>query len=71
MFEWYVYVVYVYIGYEGTFDCMMKLLLALAYPFLLVALYGVLLSSRWSSILLMEADARGNRGQQGRDKFAA
>jgi len=41
-----------YIGYEGTFDCMMKLLLALAYPFLLVALYVVLLSSRWSSILL-------------------
>ena len=45
--------------------------LALAYPFFLVALYVILLSSQWSSILLMGADARGNRGQQGRDEFAA
>jgi len=61
----------VYIGCEGTFDCMMKSLLALAYPFLLVDLYVVLLSSRWSSILLMGADARGNCGQQGRDEPTA
>jgi len=47
------------------------MLLALAYPFLLVALYVVLLSSRWSSILLMGANARGNRGRRGRDEPAA
>jgi len=34
------------LDYEGTFDCMIKVFLALAYPFLLVALYVVLLSLR-------------------------
>jgi len=58
------------LNYESTFDCMVNML-ALAYPYFLVALYVVLLSSRWSSILLMGADARGNRGQQERDESAA
>jgi len=34
------------LNYEGAFDCMIKMLLALAYPFLVGCLYVVLLSSR-------------------------
>jgi len=46
--------------------------LTLAYPVCyMIVLYVVLLSSRWSSILLMGANGRGSHGQQGSDDPAA
>jgi len=59
------------LNYEGTFDCMIKILLALAYHFLVGCF--VCCSSTFAMIinLLMGANARGNRGQYGRDDSAA
>jgi len=56
---------------ESISDCMIKLILALAYPCLFD--YFVCCSSTFAMIinLLMGADARGTRGQQGRDGSAA
>jgi len=59
------------LDYEGIFDCMVKILLTLTYPFLVGCF--IYCSSIFAMIinLLMGADARGTRGQQGRDDFAA
>jgi len=65
-------VYYIYIlDYEGIFDCMIKILLALAYPFFVGCF--VCFASTFAMIinLLMGVDARGNRGQQGRDDSVA
>jgi len=55
---------------ESIFDCMIKTLLALAYPFLVgcfvccVSIFAMIIN------LLIGADARDNRGHQGRDDSA-
>ena len=65
-----VYGIYI-LNYEGTFDCMIKILLALAYPFLVGCF--ICCSSTFAMIinLLMGADARGNCGQQRKNDSTA
>jgi len=58
---------------ENIFDCMMNMLMALAYPFrYMVVLYVAVFSLRWSSSTwLMGADGRGSHGQQANGDSAA
>jgi len=60
------------LDYEDIFDCMIKILLALAYPFCLFDCF-VCCSSILAMIinLFMGADVGGTRGQQRRDDSAA
>jgi len=55
---------------EGIFDCMIKIMLALAYPCLFDCF--VCCSSTFAMLinLLVGADVRGTRGQQRRDDSA-
>jgi len=56
---------------ENIFDCMIKILLALAYPVVVWLSCMWLFFLRWSSIWLMGADGRGSRGQQGNGNSVA
>ena len=57
---------------ELIFDCMMKMLLALAYPVCcMVVLYVAIVSCDDHQFILMGADGRGFRGQQGNGDSAA
>ena len=57
---------------ECIFDCMMKMLLALAYPVCcMVVLYVTIFSCDDHQFKLMGADGRGSHGQQGNGNSAA
>jgi len=58
------------LDYEGIFDCMIKILLALAYPFLVGCFVCCVSTFAMITNLLKGANVRGNRGQQGRDNSA-